>query len=246
MVWLGSSKLPGTWKASQPPGATASTSRGSRSRWPGTHCSAALETSTSTGSAGAHVGDVADGELDTPSPTGAAATISALESTPSTCACGQRRASSTVRLPAPQPRSTTGARCLGIDPGDQLEEGPAALVGEGEVAVRVPAVRHRAEVISMSRILSALAFRAWSATRSTSWSRPGTANAPTSTWPRSRCSAGSAGWPGCSTRPGARRSPPTRSRRGSSTCSPRCVGPASPTSSPRARCCGRRWSPAAR
>ena len=36
-----------------------------------------------------------------------AAIMSGLESTPSTCARGQRRASSTVRLPAPHPRSTT-------------------------------------------------------------------------------------------------------------------------------------------
>ena len=52
IVWLGSSKLPGTWKANQPPGATAATSEGSSSRWPGTHCRVALLTSTSTGRSG--------------------------------------------------------------------------------------------------------------------------------------------------------------------------------------------------
>ena len=45
-------------------------------------------------------------------------------------------------------------------------------------------------------------------TRSTSWSRRGRASAPTSTWHRSRSSAGSAGWADTSTWPAATRSPP--------------------------------------
>ena len=32
IVWLGSSKLPGTWNPNQPPGATATTSEGNSSR----------------------------------------------------------------------------------------------------------------------------------------------------------------------------------------------------------------------
>jgi hypothetical protein len=109
---LGSSKLPGTWNASQPPGARAATRPGSRSTWPGTHWSAAFETRTSTPPAAASDSEGRQPAMSptvnsTPWPTGAAAIISWLESTPSTFAVGHRRARSTVRWPVPQPRSTT-------------------------------------------------------------------------------------------------------------------------------------------
>ena len=57
-------------------------------------------------------------------------------------ASGQRARSSVVRLPGPQPRSTTVAGAVGGDPRDQLDEGAAALVGVGQVALGVPGVRH--------------------------------------------------------------------------------------------------------
>lgn len=43
-MWLGAVKLPGTWKASVPPGARASSQRGKWSAWPGIHWSAEVET----------------------------------------------------------------------------------------------------------------------------------------------------------------------------------------------------------
>lgn len=51
-VWLGASKLPGTWKARVPPGARASSQWGKRAVWPGTHWSRALETMRSYVSVG--------------------------------------------------------------------------------------------------------------------------------------------------------------------------------------------------
>src|SRR5262245_53428837 len=68
-------------------------------------------------------------------------------------------------------------------------------------------------------------------TRLTSWLPPGGTNGPTSTSPRSRCSAGYLGWPGSWTGPAGPRSPSTISKSGSSTCWPHCAGPASRTSS---------------
>ena len=68
------------------------------------------------------------------------AIISGLESSPLTVASGQRSLSSRVRLPGPQPRSTTVAGSVDVDPRDQLDERPAALVGIGQVALGVPGV----------------------------------------------------------------------------------------------------------
>ena len=96
---------------------------------------------------------------------------------------GPRSGSSAVRLPAPQPRSTTRAGVRGGDPRDQVDEGAAALVGVRQVVAGVPRVGHRA-TLSRCQESCPARVRAWSATRWTSWSRPGTASAPTSTWPR--------------------------------------------------------------
>ena len=82
----------------------------------------------------------------------AASIISALLSTPITCASGHRSASSAVRLPGPQPRSTTAARIGGADAGDQVDERAAALVGVGQVAVGVPGVGHDRPPRGISRI----------------------------------------------------------------------------------------------
>ena len=91
--------------------------------------------------AGRPVAQVGDLEVDRRRRSrGPASIISGLESTPRTSASGQRSASSAVRLPGPQPRSTTVAGVVGVDPGDQLDERPAALVGVGEVALGVPGV----------------------------------------------------------------------------------------------------------
>ena len=91
------------------PRCTRPTSAGSRSRWPGTHCSVAFETRTSTGSASpvtqsrrSATSNATAGVVSR-----AVSIISALESRPATCASGQRSTSRAVRLPGPQPRSTT-------------------------------------------------------------------------------------------------------------------------------------------
>ena len=109
MVWLGSPKLPGTWNANQPPGATFATSEGSRSRWPGTHWSVALETSTSTRIEPVETQSRRSATSNSRPGTSrrAVSIISGLESRPVTVASGQRAASRAVRLPGPQPRSTT-------------------------------------------------------------------------------------------------------------------------------------------
>ena len=82
------------------------------SRWPGTHCSTALETITSTGAAGLPL--PARRRRRTAAVRGracrsacAASIISAELSIPVTSAPGQRSASAAVSCPGPQPRSTT-------------------------------------------------------------------------------------------------------------------------------------------
>ena len=65
-----------------------------------------------------------------------------LESSPRMAASGQRARSSVVRLPGPQPRSTTVAGVGRRDPRDQLDEGTATLVGVRQVALGVPGVGH--------------------------------------------------------------------------------------------------------
>ena len=74
-------------------------------------------------------------------------------SRPRHAAPGQRSASSAVRLPGPQPRSTTVRGVGGADPGEQVDERPAALVGVGQVAVGVPGVASPPHV-STSRYLT--------------------------------------------------------------------------------------------
>ena len=76
------------------------------------------------------------------------AIISGLESRPTTRAPGHRGREQAVRLPGPQPRSTTSAGSVGADPGEQLHERPAALVGVGEVRGRGP--RHASSPRSAS------------------------------------------------------------------------------------------------
>lgn len=79
-------------------------------RWSGTHCSAALVTTTSeTGREGSDraQSSMVTTRAVTPSTRRARSTISGLESRPSTSAPGHRCASNRVRLPVPQPRSTT-------------------------------------------------------------------------------------------------------------------------------------------
>lgn len=51
---------------------------------------------------------------------------------------GHRSDSVTVRLPGPQPTSATRRGTLGTDPREQVVEGPAAVVSEGEVGVWIP------------------------------------------------------------------------------------------------------------
>ena len=114
MVWLGWSKLPGNWKASQPPGASHLIHVVSRSWCPGIHCRTALQVITSTGWAGCQVRMSASwkaSRVATPpvASAWAASIISGELSTPSTRAAGQRAASAAVRLPGPQPRSTTNS-----------------------------------------------------------------------------------------------------------------------------------------
>ena len=113
-------KLPGTCRANHAPGFSASSQPASRSGCPGTHCRAALVTTTSVS---------ADGQPGAMSPSAnsspgadcrccsAVASISADESRPTTRAEGQRAASVAVRLPGPQPRSTTSPRSVGQDRG---------------------------------------------------------------------------------------------------------------------------------
>ena len=50
----GASKLPGTWNAIHAPGASSPAHRTTNSACPGTHCSAALDTTTSVSGCGAH------------------------------------------------------------------------------------------------------------------------------------------------------------------------------------------------
>ena len=176
---------------------------GSRSRWPGTHCSVALETRTSTGSAAA-----AQSRRSATSNVDAGVGRPRLRDhlgagvEPDDRASGQRSASSAVRLPGPQPRSTTVRRVGGADPRDELDEGPAALVGVGQVALGVPGVHAppcldvrilapRRHLYLDVKILDTGYTRAPCATTSTSSPRPGPASAPTSTSRRSRSSAGS-------------------------------------------------------
>ena len=125
MVWLGWSKLPGSWKASQPPGASQRTHDVSSSWWPGIHCSTALQVITSTGWSGRQVRMSASRNSSrpgwpaaspppvpaAPASARAASIISGELSTPSTRAAGQRAARVAVRLPGPQPRSTTNPGC---------------------------------------------------------------------------------------------------------------------------------------
>ena len=98
-------KLPGICTAIQDPGASAPAQRTNRSRCLGTHCNVALLTTTSVSGLGL---------ADSTSPTCAStprsladSTISGELSHASITASGQRSASVAVRLPGPQPRSTT-------------------------------------------------------------------------------------------------------------------------------------------
>ncbi len=59
-------------------------------------------------------------------------------STPCTVASGQRSSSVTVRLPGPQPRSTTVTDVIGPDPADQIGERAAAFVGVLAVLLGTP------------------------------------------------------------------------------------------------------------
>ena len=113
LVCDGASKFPGTWIASQPPGVSDDTNRGSRDRCRGTHCSAAFDTSTSIGPDGRQSwirSSTNDNRSDFRD--AAEASISSDESNPSTDAVGHRSASVAVSVPSPQPRSTTFAGAM--------------------------------------------------------------------------------------------------------------------------------------
>ena len=58
--------------------------------------------------------------------------------TPRSTASGQRSDSVTVRLPGPATEVDDAARRLGTHPRQQVEERPAAMVGEGQVDVGIP------------------------------------------------------------------------------------------------------------
>ena len=255
MVWLGSSKLPGTWNASQPPGATRSTRQRQQLEVAGDPLEGGVGDEDVDlrvrGRPGAQVADLEP----QPRPGAARATISALESRPRTSASGQRRASRAVRLPGPQPRSTTDARGARADAGEEVHEraasarrrrrdsgrGPRCAWSAPSVYLDVKITPWSSRVVLMSRFLTRSATLGPCVTRWTTWSRRGRASAATSTWLPWRCSAGSPGWPATSTSPAARRSAPTTSSRGSSTCWPRCDVPGRRTSCRRDGCCARPW-----
>ena len=124
--WLGASKFPGTWNASQPPSARAPTSPGSSAPVPGhplqrgvadDHVDRVRRAATSARSPRTN-------ETRSPAYGCAAAIIAGEESTPVTRAPGHRVASPAVSAPGPHPRSTTVAGRLRPDPGEQVGEGP--------------------------------------------------------------------------------------------------------------------------
>ena len=192
MVWLGSSKLPGTWKASQPPGATRSTRRGQQlevARAP-TAASRWRPARRPASPAAGPVAQVGDLEVDARHVARRRRDhLRAGVDARAPSRRGQRSASSPVRLPGPQPRSTTVARGRSAPTRrEQLDERAAALVGVGQVAVGVPGVAISLHVSTSMltdyldvKILDDPATLAPCGTRSTSWSRRGRASAPTST-----------------------------------------------------------------
>src|SRR6478736_1042185 len=104
-TWEGALKLPGTCIAIHAPAGSVLAQPTSNSACSGTHCSAAFEITTSVSGLGDHSAMVPTTASRPRSR--AAATISCELSTASTTASGHRCESVTVRLPGPQPRSTT-------------------------------------------------------------------------------------------------------------------------------------------
>ena len=244
-AWEGASKLPGTCRANQPPGARASTQRASSSRCPGTHWSVALVTMTSAGGRGrlgSHSRRSAATHSTRPSVVvraGCARASDSEESTPTTRASGQRSARLQRQRAVAAPEVDDQGGSDRRDASHQVGERPVPVGAEDLVLPGIPR-RSRLlgrpdDAVLMSRYLTPVRIgkveRATGrppGTRSTGSSRPGDANVPTSTSPRCRCSPASPGWRAGSTWLAAPPSPSAAWSAGSSTCCPRCAGAGPP------------------